>query len=974
MMKEFENPQILEINREDARSYFIPYRDDASALRGEKEKSPYYRLMNGTWDFKYYDRHIDVPELITEWDSIRVPGNWQMQGYDKPMYTNVNYPIPVDPPYVPDDNPCGVYAVDFSLEKEWEIRKTYVMFEGVSSCFYLYVNDQYVGYSQGSHMPSEFDITDCVRAGNNRMVVRVLKWCDGSYMEDQDFFRMSGIFRDVYLLSRDAVHIKDVEVKADCQTITARAEGVETAEISLYNAEGELVARQQGKEATFAPEEPQLWTAETPYLYTVVFRAGEESVPQRIGMRTVNVSEAGELLINGVSVKLKGVNHHDTHPTQGYYLTDADIDKDLTLMKQLNINCIRTSHYPPTPYFLEQCDVLGFYVVDEADLEMHGFATRIFGYGYQNYHEDWLFEKEEWKEAFLDRARRMVERDKNHPSIIMWSLGNEAGYGTNFDIMGEWVKQRDSSRLLHYERMPDEDYPLYDVFSRMYPPLDSVREYAESEHKKPFFLCEYSHAMGNSPGDVWDYWELFYQYPKLIGGCIWEWADHVVMQKDENGNDVCCYGGDFGEETHDGNFCCDGMVFADRTTKAGTYEIKKAYEYIKTTWDGKVLHVKNLHDFIATDCYEMRWELQCDGATMQSGSEIVSALPKQETAVTIALDLPESCLLGCYLNVSFVLREDTPWAKKGFEMTSAQHEVTVKKEVIPSKVAHLPITLVESGEHYYIKGENFSYIFNRHYGSLESIVRDDKEKLGGLAKLSVWRAPTDNDRRIKLDWGLFEDNQRAKNFNKLHTKIYDCVANQPAEDIITIKVNGSLAGVSRIPFLHYQTVYTVSGNGDIKVQLHADFTDNTVYLPRLGFEFALPAAVREFDYFGMGPMENYVDMCHHAKMGLYHSSAEAEYVPYPMPQEHGNHTKTVRLETENGLVFEAADMFEFQVSQYQSDMLTQATHTNELQPCGKTMVRIDYKVSGIGSNSCGPTLLPKYQLKDEKIDFAFYIR
>ncbi len=974
-MQEFENPQILGVNREKERSYFIPYREEKSALEGKKTESAYYRLLNGTWDFKYYDRHIDVPEIITDWESIQVPGNWQMQGYENPQYTNVNYPFPVDPPYVPDDNPCGVYAVDFVIPAQWKARKNYVVFEGVSSCFYLYVNGQYVGYSQGSHMPSEFCLDSYLQEGTNRMVLRVLKWCDGSYLEDQDFFRLSGIFRDVYLLSRDAVHITDVSVSADCHAIKAQAAGVEAAEILLYDAEGNLLGRQEPQgEAVFKVQTPKLWSAETPYLYTVVFHAGEEYIPQRIGMRTVGVSEEGELLINGTAVKLKGVNHHDMHPEQGYYLSEEDIDKDLLLMKQYNINCIRTSHYPPAPYMLERCDELGFYVVDEADLETHGFVNRIPFVGYQPYHPDCLTDKPEWKEAFIDRARRMVERDKNHVSIIMWSLGNESGYGVNFDAMGEWVKQRDASRLLHYERMEKVEYPLYDVYSRMYDGVDRVQEYADSEYKKPYFLCEYSHAMGNGPGDVWDYWEIIHKYPKLIGGCIWEWADHAVLREDEQGQPVYYYGGDFGEETHDNNFCCDGMVFADRTAKAGTYEIKKTYEYAKTTWGGKTLQVTNLHDFISLDCYEMRWSVTCDGKKIQSGSEILAVPPHQTQTVSLPLELPESCQLGCYLDISFVLRESAPWAEKGFEMTFAQHKLNVPKEEARRDASRPPVAIVDGGERYYLKGETFSYIYNRHYGHFESIVRDDKEKLSGLAHLSVWRAPTDNDRRIKHKWGLFEDNMQGKNFNVLYSKVYDCRAQQVNQSEAQITVDGSLAGVSRIPFLRYQTVYTVIGTGEIKVQFHADFVDRDVYLPRLGFEFQLPSAVQQFDYFGMGPMENYADMCHHAKMGYYHSTVDEEYVPYPMPQEYGNHTNTKRLELENGLVFEAEGAFEFQVSPYRSEILTAAKHPNELVPCGKTIVRIDYKNSGIGSNSCGPALLPQYQVNDETIDFTFYIR
>ncbi|MDP4133767.1 MAG: glycoside hydrolase family 2 TIM barrel-domain containing protein, partial [Bacillota bacterium] len=575
-MRIYENISKMSENRMPQRAYYIPYDTLEKALAGKKETSDYYKLLNGKWNFKYFKRDIDVPEKIDFKDMIDVPGVWQNFGYDNHWYTNVNYHFPVDPPFVPDDNPCGVYSRDFVIDEFWSFKKTYIVFEGVATCLFLYINGQYVGFSQGSRMQAEFDITKYVHLGENNVTARVLKYCCGSYMEDQDCFRMNGIFRDVYLLSRDIDHVNDVEIKADTKSLTVSA-----PEYEIYDGDKCL-----GKTV----KDPILWNAEKPHLYTVVVKSGTEYIPFKVGMREVSISTEGEFLINGVSVKFHGVNHHDIHPKFGYYLPDEFMRSELLKMKDLNINTIRTSHYPPAPEFLNIVDELGFYVIEEADIETHGFSTmHASGFGVPGYGDtpDWICKQEEWEGAFLERAQRMVERDKNHPSIVIWSMGNESNYGRNFDAMIDYCHNRDNTRKTLYERAQViNDKCNIDIRSMMYTAVSDVERFVNNGDERPFMLVEYSHAMGNGPGDVADYIEKFYANKKFIGGCIWEWADHVVMK-----DGVQKYGGDSGEEIHDGNFCCDGLVFSDRSYKAGTLNAKYSYQYFAAELIGDKLKI-----------------------------------------------------------------------------------------------------------------------------------------------------------------------------------------------------------------------------------------------------------------------------------------------------------------------------------------------------------------------------------------------
>lgn len=964
-MRIYENPEKTSENRLNPRSYYIP--------GGISE----YQLINGTWKFAYFNRDIDVPAEITEWDTIPVPSCWQIEGYENPNYTNVNYPYPCDDPYVPDDNPCGVYEREFEIAKKW--GRIYFVLEGVASCAFLYVNGNYIGFTQGSHLQAEFDITDAAVEGKNTIRVKVLKWCCGSYLEDQDFFRFNGIFRDCYILQRPKGHLRDVEMIPNEKEIAVKFDGKATISIK---AGGQLLMQKEAENTfVYAPEDPILWNAEKPFLYTVLLEKDGEIIELKAGLRKIEISEQYELLINGVSVKLHGVNHHDTSEFRGWCQTNEELRADLMRMKELNINCIRTSHYPPTPAFMQMCDELGFYVVLETDIETHGFLRRLpnVSYCYDVESNAWPSTKKEWKKEHVERMQRMVELYKNHVSVIMWSTGNESSHGCNHVEMIRWTRKRDNTRLIHCEDASSKgQIHNADVYSRMYPSLESLERFANQDDiNMPVFLCEYAHAMGNGPGDVYEYNELFDKYPKLIGGCIWEWADHVVTV-----DGVRKYGGDFeGELTHDENFCCDGLVFADRSFKAGSYEAKAAYQPIKTWYENGMLTVKNRLDFTNLNKYEFVYSLEKDGEILWEKEEKLSVAPHESVEIPIVYEKMQ-CRLGVHLNV--VLKKDGQVAAMSQHELSAEYikdaenpentkdktEMSYEKETFYEKDALYKkdmAVLMEDELHIYAEGEGFSYIFSKHYGVFTSLKMNGKEQLAGKTVLSAFRAPTDNDRNIKQFWAN-ENIWQGENLNCAFSKVYDCKIEDGS-----IVVTGSLAGVSRAPFLRFTKKLEIYKDGEISVALEGKIREDAYWLPRLGFELELSVDVKKFQYYGRGPLENYCDMHHWAPVGLYESDVEKEYVAYVYPQEHGNHSNVKMLRI-GDLEFSSEEGFACNVSKYTAAELYQAKHTDELHGDGKTHLRIDYKVSGIGSNSCGPALQEKHRLAEKEIKFSFVVK
>lgn len=937
-MRFYENPQKTAENRLPPRSYYVP--------EGKSE----YTLLNGTWNFAYFERDIDVPEVIAKWDTIPVPSCWQLHGYEDPNYTNRNYPYPCDPPYVPDDNPCGIYERTFNLEEKW--GKVYIAFEGVSSCAVLYINGNYVGFTQGSRLRAEFDVTPFAVKGKNTIRVTVYKWCCGSYLEDQDAFRHNGIFRDVVLSQRPIGHIEDVEIIPNDKEIRVKIDGKAT--VSIFDGDQLLTTGEMENEFVFAPENPVLWNAEKPYLYTVRLERDGEIIQLKTGLRIVTVGENYELLINGVAVKLHGVNHHDTSKYAGWCQTEKQLLWDLELMKELNINCIRTSHYPPHPKFIQMCDEMGFYVVCENDIETHGFASRFpnVSYQYDVESNEWPCQDKAWKGEFLCRMQRTVETFKCAPSVIMWSLGNESGFGTNHAAMVDYIHGRDNTRLVHSEEAGRKgEIRAVDVYSRMYTAPEQLAEMAErNDIDRPVFLCEYSHAMGNSPGDVWEYNEIFDKYPKLCGGCIWEWADHVITI-----DGVEYYGGDFkGERTHDGNFCCDGMVFADRSLKAGSLEIRAAYQPIKTEYQNGTLSVYNRLDFTDLSEYTFHYHTEIDGKIQKAENMNLALAPHSTTTISIPWEVCD-CKLGAHLNV--VLEKD------GVIHATIQHALDCN---VVEEEHNGFAEGVESQYEIQFKGEGFAYTFSKHYGVFTSMIVDGKEQLAGTPVLSVFRATIDNERKI-WDYWRNMTTWKGENIDQTFSKVYDA---SYCNGVIT--VNGSLSGISRKPVLHHTITYTVYKDGAIHVALSGAVRPDAYWLQRLGFEFVLPEENDSFTYYGHGPMEAYCDMHHAMPVGLYQSCAKDEYVPYPMPQEHGNHFGTKEL-TIGSLVFRADKEMEINVSRFSTKAIEKAKHTNELASDGMTHLRIDYKNSGVGSAACGPELNKKYRLDEKEIEFSFAV-
>lgn len=993
--KYWEDPHSLHINCEKPHAYFIPYDSMEKAEMGIRGTSSYFTNLSGMWSFRYYSSVENVEDGFyhkdfdaASWDKLIVPSNWQMHGYDKPNYTNFVYPFTYDPPYVPNENPAGVYIRDFVCDKKAG-KEIKLVFEGVDSCFYVWINGQQVGYSQVSHMTSEFDITSYVIDGSNRIAVVVLKWCDGSYLEDQDKWRLSGIFREVYLLSRDISTIRDIFVKADLnETLN---EGILHCEIELSGAteapirallkdsKGNVIAEQsvivkEKAEIEFPVSEPELWSAECPVLYRLFLISKDEVIPVKVGFRKIEIKNS-IILINNKAIKFKGVNRHDSHPELGQAIPMDHMLNDLFLMKRHNINAIRTSHYPNDPRFPVLCDEYGFYLIDEADLESHGCCMA------GDIHL--MAQHPEFEEAFVDRMIRMVERDKNSPSIIFWSLGNEAGRGNNHKKMAEWARSRDNTRLLHYEGatnwgMDFEDNSYLDVVSRMYAEADYYEKgYLKlKQEKRPFILCEYAHAMGNGPGGLKDYWDVIYKYPRFCGGFVWEWTDHAVKTTTADGTPYYAYGGDFDDQPNDGNFCIDGLVYPDRTPHTGLLELKNIIRPYRTQVvnleTGKI-KVTNLYYFQDSSSIMLRWTLEKDGKLVASGELQELALQPQKTKTyTLSYPYPQAEDGKYFLTVSYHQKSDTPWAERGYELGFDQFElpITAAKRIIPAGTLPQLKTKI-AGHDIIFTGKEFEYIFIKSTGAFTSLKYRGLELLAASPSIDVWRAPTDNDGGIKHKW-------QEAGYHRLSSHIYFADITSESANSITIQVKSSLGDYSRKPVMTITQNWTVYGNGEIFTQLQAVVREGLPFLPRLGMQFVMPKANEVVEYFGYGPQESYIDKYLSTKKSRYLTTVDKMFENYLMPQENGSHYKTEWAAVTNlqgmGLLFSGATGFSFNAAHYVPMDITNARHPYELKKREETIIHIDYGMSGLGSNSCGPELLPKYRLSDTEIDFSFRIK
>lgn len=1067
----YEDLNILHENTMPARAYYIPASSETDTFAGNREASDRIQMLNGSWHFRYYRSVYDLQDTffaldydISDYGRICVPGVWQTQGYDTHQYTNIRYPFPFDPPYVPHDNPCGAYVHYFDYHRAAEAPKAYLNFEGVDSCFYVWVNGVYIGYSQVSHAMSEFDVSDAVVEGQNKLAVLVLKWCDGSYLEDQDKFRMSGIFRDVYLLKRPVQTIRDYFVRTDIH----REDGEEMASISIqleysgvvvptrvriYDAAGKIVTQaaieaqtgstdtqaaieaQAGRTVTQAGRtnktelklgiaKPVLWNTEEPYLYKLVFEIAAETITDYVGIREIEIRDR-TVSLNGKKIKFRGVNRHDSDPVTGAAVSLEQMKRDLTLMKQHNFNAVRTSHYPNAPVFYELCDQYGFMVISEADIESHG-PSEIFhkDYSDSNKFHHWnapIADNPEWAMPIMDRVQLCVQRDKNRPCIVIWSMGNESAYGCNFEQALWWTKSFDNSRLTHYEsaryrnRHRQYDYSNLDLYSRMYPSVDEIHAYLQNAPVKPFILCEYCHSMGNGPGDLEEYFQLIDQNELMCGGFVWEWCDHATLDgQAEDGQKNYCYGGDHGEVLHDGNFCMDGLVYPDRTPHTGLLEYKNVYRPARVvSFDQRTqdLRIKNHMEFTDLAVYaELRYEVSCDGNCVDTGTILPFSVPPGETGmVRLNVTIPRRG--RAYLKLCYHLRRATHLVPAGhllgFDeirletqddrnqtavrlMTSYEGAVALHAGIDqtmphagldqmtlyagidqmvpntePDQMAEIAVQ--ETDAEIFCMGTGFAYAYNKRTGLFSEISFGEKRCLDRPMALNIWRAPTDNDMYIKKEW------KRAR-YDHAYTRAYDNVVTRTASKI-TISTIAAVLADSVQRMMDVSLTWEIDRSG--RIGLNALVKRNMEFpaLPRFGLRLFLNQDFDQVTYYGMGPMESYRDKHRAASHGRYEAPVQALHEPYIRPQENGSHTDCDYVLVSDGRLALAAVSdrpFSFNASVYTQEELEQKMHAQELRPSGSTVLCLDYAQNGIGSNSCGPQVLPQYRFDEE--EFVFQIQ
>ena len=956
-------------------AYFIPFGDRESALRGERRDSALYLNLNGIWRFGYYESPDELPQEL--FSSAAVPGEipvpsvWQSQGYDRPQYTNVHYPIPFDPPYVPRKNPCGLYRRSFSYTPDG--RKAILCFEGVDSCFHLWLNGRYAGYSQVSHSPSEFDVTDLLRDGENEITALVLKWCDGTYFEDQDKFRSSGIFRDVYILTRQPDGILDFRVRTklsetlDSAVISVSLDkaGDTPTDYELLDADGVRIASGTAQKAIeIALDHIALWNAEKPYLYTLLMRTGEEWIAEKIGLREIHI-ENGMALVNGVPVKFRGVNRHDSDPVTGPAADKAHMLRDLRLMKRHNINAIRTSHYPNAPEFLQLCDRYGFYVIAEADLETHGVVFLENGQYEEKYYNQ-IADDPQYGEVILDRVQRSVKRDINRPCVLIWSMGNESGMGVNIDRALAWTKAYDPSRLTHYERasFPPSGREInqtdLDLYSRMYPSIEEIDQYfAVGRINKPYILCEYSHAMGNGPGDLEDYFQCFHRHPGHCGGFIWEWCDHAVYLGEENGRSKYGYGGDSGEYPHDGNFCMDGLTYPDRRPHTGLIEYKNVLRPARivnadvkngkiTLWN--TLDFTNLRDAVTVD-----WEVRQGGRTLRRGTveqELLDIPPHERREIT--LTLPDGLSGDFALHMFQRRKTDTPFVKAGEIVGEDEAGVQHMDAPVPVRADGI-LAVEETNAAIFLTGPRFHAVYSRETGCFDRWTVDGRDILTRPMAWNIWRAPTDNDQYIRSEW------QRC-GYDHAAGRAYDTQITRDGQDVV-LETAFSVVTPFMPPVFKGQLRWRVSPAGVFSLELSGKRKASLPFLPRLGLRLFLRKDMDQLQYFGFGPYESYPDKHRASFRHLYATSVRDQHEDYIRPQENGSHwdCEYLRLDGPSACLTVEGSGFSFNASPYTQEELAEKKHNWELRETDSTVLCVDAQMSGVGSNSCGPALAEKYR-------------
>ena len=998
----YEDLSVLHENTMPARAYFIPASKRMDNLVEHREESDRMQLLNGTWKFQYFNSIYDVQEPFFEkdydtenFDEIQVPSVWQMAGYDTHQYTNIRYPFPFDPPYVPQDIPCGTYVHTFVYHKDENAPKAFLNFEGVDSCFYVWINGSYVGYSQVSHMTSEFDITDLLRDGENSIAVLVMKWCDGSYLEDQDKFRMSGIFRDVYILKRPKQAISDYHIKTRIEDMLAKVE-IEmkfysplNVKISIEDRNGAVVALGSiAEEGTAVLEiaSPELWNTENPYLYKLILETENEVIVDHIALRKIEIKDQ-VIYLNGQKIKFRGVNRHDSDPVTGFTISLEQLTTDLTLMKQHNFNAIRSSHYPNAPFFYEMCDKYGFMVIDEADIEAHGpfmiYRKEDTDYNRFKRWNEMIADDPAWEEAIVDRVKLMVERDKNRFCIVMWSMGNESAYGCNFEKALEWTKNFDPERITQYEsaryRNYDEtyDYSNLDVYSRMYPALSEIQEYLDKDGSKPFLLVEYCHSMGNGPGDFEDYFQMIQDNDKMCGGFVWEWCDHAIAHGTaENGKTIYAYGGDHGEEIHDGNFCMDGLVYPDRTVHTGLLEYKNVYRPARVISYNKESGELVLHNYMdfddLKDYVKISYELTQDGLVISKGIlPEFSVAPHGEGKTNLKINVPENG--KCYLKLIYHLKKELPLLDEdhilGFDEIEVSKEDTkckLAEKWIPKTVVDSELQVNENDTQIHIKGREFAYTIDKRTALFTEMKFAGREYLNHPMELNIWRAPTDNDMYIKSEW-------KKAHYDKAYTRAYTTEVVQGKHGV-KITSHASVVAETVQKILDVTITWKIEAAGKIDADIAVTKDDEFPDLPRFGVRMFLDKKLSAARYFGMGPQESYCDKHQATSHGLYQANVDDLHEDYIRPQENGSHYDCEYVELNNsryGIVVSAENAFSFNASYYTQEELEEKTHNYELIESDSVVFCVDYALNGIGSNSCGPVVLEQYRFDDVLFRFQF---
>ena len=998
----YENLSVLHENTMPARAYYIPASRRMDNLVEYREESDRMQLLNGTWKFQYFNSIYDIQDSFFEknydtenFDEIQVPSVWQMAGYDTHQYTNIRYPFPFDPPYVPQDIPCGAYVHTFEYSRDEKAPKSFLNFEGVDSCFYVWINGSYIGYSQVSHMTSEFDVTDVLQDGTNTVAVLVMKWCDGSYLEDQDKFRMSGIFRDVYILKRPKQAISDYHIKTRIEDMLAKVE-IEmkfysplNVKISIEDRNGAVVALGSiAEEGTAVLEiaSPELWNTENPYLYKLILETENEVIVDHIALRKIEIKDQ-VIYLNGQKIKFRGVNRHDSDPVTGFTINPEQITTDLTLMKQHNFNAIRSSHYPNAPFFYEMCDKYGFMVIDEADIEAHGpfmiYRKEDTDYNRFKRWNEKIADDPVWEEAIVDRVKLMVERDKNRFCIVMWSMGNESAYGCNFEKALEWTKNYDPDRITQYEsaryRNYDEtyDYSNLDVYSRMYPALSEIQEYLDKDGSKPFLLVEYCHSMGNGPGDFEDYFQMIQDNDKMCGGFVWEWCDHAIAHGTaENGKTIYAYGGDHGEEIHDGNFCMDGLVYPDRTVHTGLLEYKNVYRPARVISYDKENGELVLHNYMdfddLKDYVKISYELTQDGLVISKGKlPEVSAAPHSEGKINLKINVPESG--KCYLKFIYHLKKKLPLLDENYIL--GFDEIEVSKDDAKCKLAEkwLQKTAVDSelqvnenDTQIHIKGREFAYTIDKRTALFTEMKFAGREYLNHPMELNIWRAPTDNDMYIKSEW-------KKAHYDRAYTRAYTTEVVQGKHGV-KITSHASVVAETVQKILDVTITWKIEAAGKIDADIAVTKDDEFPDLPRFGVRMFLDKKLSAVRYFGMGPQESYCDKHQAASHGLYRADVGDLHEDYIRPQENGSHYDCEYVELNNsryGIVASAEKAFSFNASYYTQEELEKKTHNYELIESDSVVFCVDYALNGIGSNSCGPVVLEQYRFDDVLFRFQF---